>query len=69
MPSTWYDLRAVTFTGLLSATAPGAFALDDVGVGEGPTVEAEPTSLALGLITALGAGGVAVRRRRGQRLR
>lgn len=69
VPSSWSDLRAVTFTGFLSAAAPGAFALDDVGVGEGPTSVAEPATLALALITALGAGGVALTRRRGQRFR
>ena len=69
VPSTWKDLQAVTFTGLLAAATPGAFALDDVGVGEGPTSVAEPAALALALITALGAGGVALTRRRGQRFR
>jgi hypothetical protein len=69
VPSTWNDLQAVAFTGLLSAGVPGAFALDDVGVGEGPTSVAEPATLALALITALGAGGVALTRRRGHRLR
>jgi hypothetical protein len=69
VPSTWSDLQAVTFTGLLSAAAPGAFALDDLGVGEGPTSVAEPATLALALITALAAGGVALTRRRGQRFR
>ena len=69
VPSTWYGLQAVTFTGLLSAAAPGAFALDDVGVGEGPTSVTEPATLVLALITALAAGGVALTRRRGQRFR
>lgn len=69
VPSTWSDLQAVTFTGLLSAAAPGAFALDDVGVGEGPTSVAEPATLALAVITALGAGGVALSRHRSQRFR
>jgi hypothetical protein len=64
VPSSWYDLQAVTFTGSLSAAAPGAFALDDLGVGEGPTSVAEPATLALAAITALGAGGVALTRRR-----
>jgi hypothetical protein len=69
VPSTWYDLQAVTFTGLLSAATPGAFALDDIGVGEGPTSVAEPATLALAAITALGAGGVALTRRRTYRVR
>ena len=69
VPSTWSGLQAVTFTGLLSAAAPGAFALDDVGVGEGPTSVTEPATLVLALITALAAGGVALTRRRGQRFR
>ena len=69
VPSTWSGLQAVTFTGLLSAAAPGAFALDDVGVGEGPTSVTEPATLVLALITALAAGGFALTRRRGQRFR
>lgn len=69
VPSTWNDLQAVTFTGLLSAAAPGAFALDDVGVGEGPTPVSEPGTLALALIAALGAGRVTLTRRRGQPFR
>jgi hypothetical protein len=64
VPSTWSDLQAVTFTGLLSAAAPGALALDDVGVGEGPTSVTEPGTLALAAVTALGVGGVALTRRR-----
>jgi len=31
VPGTWSDLQAVTFAGLLSASTPGALALDDVG--------------------------------------
>jgi hypothetical protein len=61
VPSTWNDLQAVTF---LSAAPPGAFALDDIGVGEGPTAVAEPATLALAVITALGACAVAVMRHR-----
>jgi hypothetical protein len=74
VPSSWYDLQAVTFSGqavtfsgLLSAATPGAFALDDLGVGEGPTSVAEPATLALAAITALGAGGVALTRHRSHR--
>jgi hypothetical protein len=69
VPSGWYDLQAVTFTGLLSASMPGAVALDDIGVGEGPTPVAEPATLALAAITAIGAGGVALTRRRTHRVR
>ena len=64
VPSVWYDLQAVTFIGLLSAGTPGAFALDDIGVGEGPTAVAEPATLALAVIIAIGAGGVALMTRR-----
>jgi len=64
VPSTWYDLQAVTFTGLLSGATPAALALDDVGVGEGPTsVVAEPGTLALVLLTALVGIAVTLMRR------
>jgi len=69
VPSIWYDLQAVTFTGLLAAGTPGAFALDDIGVGEGSTAVTEPATLALAAITAIGAGGVALTRRRTHRVR
>ena len=69
VPSTWSDLQAVTFTGLLSASTPGALALDDVGVGEGPTSVAEPGTLALVALTALGIGGVVLTRRRSNAFR
>jgi hypothetical protein len=61
VPSTWNDLQAVTF---LSAATPGAFALDDVGVGEGPASVAEPATLTLAVITALGACAVGLMRHR-----
>jgi hypothetical protein len=64
VPGTWNDLQAVTFTGLLSAATPGALALDDLAVGEGPTSVAEPATLALAVITALGACAVALMRHR-----
>jgi hypothetical protein len=64
VPGTWSDLQAVTFTGLTSAATPGALALDDVGVGLGPASVAEPGTLALAMLTALGVGGVALTRRR-----
>lgn len=69
VPSTWNDLQAVTFTGLLSASTPGAFAIDDVGVGEGPTNVAEPGTLALAAITALGACAVGLLRHRSHSFR
>ena len=69
VPSTWSDLPAVTFAGLLSAATPGALALDDVGVGEGPTSVAEPGTLALVALTAHGIGGVALTRRRSNAFR
>jgi hypothetical protein len=65
VPGTWYDLQAVTFVGLLSGGEPGAFALDDVGVGEGPASVAEPGTLTLALLTAFGGGVMALTRRRG----
>jgi hypothetical protein len=64
VPTTWSDLQAVTFTGLLSGATPGALALDDVGVGQGPTTVAEPGTLALVALTAVGVGGLALARRR-----
>ena len=69
VPSAWHDLQAVTFTGLLSSAAPGAFALDDIGVGEGPTSVPEPATLALAVVTLLGAGSAALARRRTRRVR
>ncbi|HSE05310.1 MAG TPA: hypothetical protein VLK35_14275 [Methylomirabilota bacterium] len=65
VPSSWHDLRIVTFTGLLSSGGPGALAIDDVGVGEGPTSVSEPGTLALVLITALGGGAAVLTRHRG----
>lgn len=69
VPTTWSDLQAVTFTGLLSAGPPGAFALDDVGVGQGPANVAEPGTLALALLTALGVCGMVLLRHRSQPFR
>jgi MYXO-CTERM domain-containing protein len=70
VPSTWVDLQAVTFAGILAAATPGALALDDVGVGEGPTNVAEPGTLGLAMLTALGVGAaVLTRRRRGRSFR
>lgn len=66
VPATWHDLRAVTFAAALAAGAPGALALDDVGVGEGPvpTNVPEPSTLALALLAGLGGVTVAALRRR-----
>jgi hypothetical protein len=69
VPSTWTDLQTVTFTGLLFTATPGALALDDIGVGEGPTSVAEPGTLALAVITALGACAVGLRRHRSHSFR
>ncbi|MGH7367666.1 MAG: PEP-CTERM sorting domain-containing protein, partial [Candidatus Rokuibacteriota bacterium] len=69
VPSTWSGLQAVTFTGLSAGAAPGALALDDVGVGDAPTPVAEPGTLALLGLAALGVGGVMRRRRRAGRAR
>jgi hypothetical protein len=69
VPSTWTDLQTVTFTGLLFTATPGALALNDVGVGEGPTSVPEPGTLALAVITALGACAVALRRHRSHSFR
>jgi hypothetical protein len=60
VPSTWTGLQAVTFSGPLSAE----FGLDDIGVGEGPTSVAEPATLALAAITALGGCVAALTRQR-----
>jgi hypothetical protein len=64
VPGSWYELQAVTFAGLLAGGEPGAFALDDVGVGQGPASVAEPATLTLALLTALGGGVMALTRRR-----
>jgi hypothetical protein len=64
VPGSWSDLQAVTFSGILAAGTPGALALDDIGVGEGPTSVAEPRTLVLVALTVLGIGGVALTRRR-----
>ena len=59
VPPAW-NLPAATFTGLLR----GEFGLDDVGVGEGATSVAEPATLVLAAITALGGCVVALTRQR-----
>ena len=60
VPPAWSNLQAATFTGLF----PGEFGLDDVGVGEGATSVAEPATLVLAAITALGGCVVALTRQR-----
>lgn len=57
LPSGWSALQSVTFSGIAASGAPGALALDDIGVGEGPVPSVgEPRTLLLGLVTALGVG-------------
>lgn len=63
VPPSWTNLEFVTFGGVFSATAAGALALDDIGVGSGPAVP-EPTTLVLALTTVAGLGVLALRRRR-----
>ncbi len=65
VPTTWtdLDLEFVTFAGIFSATMAGGLALDDIGVGSGPTVP-EPATIVLALTTVAGLGAVTLRRRR-----
>ncbi len=63
VPSSWYQLESVTFTGLVSSVTPGALALDDVSLGIGPSV-AEPRTLLLALTTVVGLASMLVIRRR-----
>jgi hypothetical protein len=63
VPASWSNLEFVTFSGVFSATAAGALALDDVGVGAGPAVP-EPAALVLALTTAAGLGVLVLRRHR-----
>jgi hypothetical protein len=63
VPTTWTNLEFVTFAGIFSATTAGGLALDDIGVGSGPTVP-EPATLLLALTTVAGLGTVVLRRRR-----
>lgn len=62
VPASWSNLELVTFGGVFSATAAGALALDDIGVGSGPAVP-EPATLVLALTTLAGLGALALRRR------
>ena len=62
VPTTWTNLEFVTFAGIFSATNAGGLALDDIGVGSGPTVP-EPATIVLALTTVAGLGALARRRR------
>jgi hypothetical protein len=65
VPTTWtdLDLEFVTFAGIFSATTAGGLALDDIGVGLGPSVP-EPATIILALTTAAGLCAVTLRRHR-----
>jgi hypothetical protein len=64
-PPSWSNLQSVTFAGITSTGGPGALAVDDVGVGEGPVPSGtEPGTLLLGLATALGLGVMLLARSR-----
>ena len=63
VPATWINLELVTFAGIFSATAAGALALDDIGVGLGPSVP-EPATIVLALTTLAGLAAATLRRRR-----
>ena len=63
VPASWARLESVTFTGLVSAVTPGALALDDVGVGVGPSV-GEPPTLLLALTAGVGLAAMLLIRRR-----
>ena len=62
VPTSWNDLEFVTFGRAFSAATAGALALDDIGVGSGPTVP-EPAVLVLALTTLAGLGVFTLRRR------
>ncbi len=66
VPPSWAHLESVTFTGLLPAVAPGALALDDIGVGLGPNTGSvpEPGTLLLALTVGVGLATLLVIRRR-----
>ena len=66
VPASWSHLESVTFTGLVSAVTPGALALDDVGVGLGPSTGSagEPQTLLLALTAAVGVAAMLLIRRR-----
>ena len=66
VPASWAHLESVTFTGLVSAVTPGALALDDVGVGLGPSTGSvgEPQTFLLALTAAVGLAAMLLIRRR-----
>jgi len=63
VPTTWTNLEFVTFAGIFSATTAGGLALDDIGVGLGPSVP-EPATIILALTTMAGLAAATLRRRR-----
>ncbi len=63
VPASWARLESVTFTGLVSGVTPGALALDDVGVGLGPSA-GEPPTLLLAFTTGVGLAAMLLIRRR-----
>ncbi len=63
VPTTWTNLEFVTFAGIFSATTTGGLALDDIGVGLGPSVP-EPATIILALTTLAGLAAASLRRRR-----
>ena len=63
VPETWTNLEFVTFAGIFSAAAAGGLALDDIGVGLGPSVP-EPATIILALTTMAGLAAATLRRRR-----
>jgi hypothetical protein len=63
VPTTWTNLEFVTFAGIFSASTTGGLALDDIGVGLGPSVP-EPATIILALTTMAGLAAATLRRRR-----
>jgi len=64
VPATWTNLQVATLSGLTAAGLSGGLAVDDVGVGTGPDSSvAEPGTLLLFTITAIGASTALLRAR------